>query len=357
MKAPHPRRPSLRAQLTALYAGLALAVAIPTLLVTGYLFGRGQTRLRAGDARPAPDTLTQRFDAALAVIGAIVVVLTVLIAWWLAGRLLRPLRAMTMTAREISATNLNRRLALRGPDDELTRLGHTLNDLFGRLDASFAAQRHFVTNASHELRTPLAGQRTLLQVALADPDASEASLRAACEQALNLGHQQERLIDALLALAEGQRGIESRETIDLAEIADRVLSSRRTEAARRTITLRTSLEPAPLSGDPDLIASMIGNLADNALRHNLPGGHVTIATGLANGHARLSVGNTGPAIRPQDLPRLFQPFQRSGTERTHTADGHGLGLAIVRAVAEAHSARLTAHPRPGGGLDVTVLFA
>ncbi|GII65853.1 two-component sensor histidine kinase [Sphaerisporangium krabiense] len=352
----HPRRPSLRAQLTTLYAGLVLAVVVPMLLFAGFLFGRDRIRLRAGDTAPPPETTPQQIDAALTIIAITVVVLTVLIAWWLAGRFLRPLRAMTVTAQEISATNLNRRLGLRGPDDELTRLGRTLDDLFERLDSSFAAQRHFVANASHELRTPLAGQRAVLQVALADPGASEASLRAACEEALDLGERQQRLIDALLTLAEGQKGLEHREVVDLTDVTKGVMLSRRAEATRRTITVEASLAPAPISGDPDLITSMIGNLVDNALHHNVPGGHVTIAIELTNGRARLSVGNTGPAIRSQDLRRLFQPFQRLGTQRTHTVDGHGLGLAIVQAVAEAHGAQLTAHPRPGGGLDVTILF-
>ncbi|NUO98502.1 MAG: HAMP domain-containing histidine kinase [Nonomuraea sp.] len=352
----HPRRPSLRVQLTALYAGLVLAVVVPMLLVAGFLFGRDQVRLRAGDAVLPPDPAPQRVDAALAIIGVVVVVLTVLTAWWLAGRFLRPLRAMTVTAQEISATNLNRRLGLRGPDDELTRLGRTLDDLFERLDSSFTAQRHFVANASHELRTPLAAQRAVLQVALADPDADEAGLRAACEEALGLGERQERLIDALLTLAEGQKGIERREAVDLAGVTEELMSARRTEAARRTITVQASLDPAPASGDPDLITSMVGNLIDNALHHNVPGGHVTVTTGLTNGRARLSVANTGPVIRPQDLRRLFQPFQRLGAQRTHTADGHGLGLVIVQTVAEAHGAHLTARPRPEGGLTVTVLF-
>ena len=185
----HLRRPTLRAQLTALYAGLTLAVVVPMLLVAGFLFGQGRTHGRAGEASPPLDTAAQQVDAVLAIGALIVVTVSVVAAWWLAGRFLRPLRAMTTTAQEISATNLNRRLDLRGPDDELTRLGRTLDDLFGRLESSFEAQHRFVANASHELRTPLAGQRTLLQVALTDPDASVASLRAACEEALGLGER------------------------------------------------------------------------------------------------------------------------------------------------------------------------
>ena len=349
------RRPSLRVQLTALYGGLALALVLPMLLVIGFLFGRGQLRDRAGEPSPPPDTTAQQVDLALAITGVVVALATVAAAWWLAGRFLRPLRAITTTAREISATNLTQRLDLRGPDDELTKLGRTLDDLFGRLESAFDAQRHFVANAAHELRTPLAGQRTLLQVALADPDPSVASLKAACEEALDLGRQQQRLIDALLTLADGQKGIEQREPLDLAEIAGKVLGSHKTEAARRDIAIQASLAPAPTLGDPDLVASMIGNLVDNAIRHNAPDGTVTVATTLVNGHAQLTVSNTGPSIHPQDLGRLFQPFQRLGTERLN--HGHGLGLAIVQAIAEAHDAVLTAAPRPEGGLDVTALFA
>ncbi|MGW6500573.1 sensor histidine kinase [Nonomuraea angiospora] len=340
-------RPSLRVQLTALYAGLVLAVAVPMLLLAGFLFGRDQRRLRAGDAVPPPDTAAQQVDAALAGTAAVVVVLSVVAAWWLAGRFLRPLRAMTVTAAEISATNLNRRLGLRGPDDELTRLARTLDDLFARLDAAFAAQRRFVANASHELRTPLAGQRAVLQVALADPGATAAGLRAACEEVLDLGVRQERLIDALLSLAEGQRGLDRREVVDLAGLTRQVLLDRPTE-----LTVHASLDPAPVSGDPDLLASMIGNLVDNALRHNVPGGSVTLATGPAG----LAISNTGPAVPVEDLDRLFQPFQRLGAARTHSAGGHGLGLAIVRAVAETHGADLSATPRPCGGLTVTIRF-
>lgn len=357
------RRPSLRLQLTALYAGLVLALVVPMLLAVGFLYGRNQSRGYAMDSSGQPTTGTYQtqvappqFDTVLAITGLVVIVVAMVVAWWLAGRFLRPLRAMTTTAQEISATNLNRRLGLRGPDDELTKLGRTLDDLFGRLESSFDAQRHFVANASHELRTPLAGQRTLLQVALADPDVNVASLRAACEEALGLGARQERLIDALLTLADGQKGIEQRESFDLAEVTNNVVVSRNAEAARFAITVETSLDPAPMLGDLDLVESMIGNLVDNAIRHNRANGNVTVSTSLTNGHAQLSVGNTGPVIQSRDLRRLFQPFQRLGAERTHATEGHGLGLAIVHAIAEAHNAVLTVYPRPEGGLDMTVLF-
>src|SRR6202020_609311 len=184
------------------------------------------------------------------------IAVAVLAAWWLAGRFLRPLRAMTTAAQEISATNLGRRLSLDGPDDELTGLGRTLDDLFGRLQASFESQRQFVANASHELRTPLAGQRTLLQVALADPDADAHALRATCEEALQLSGQQARLIDALLTLATSERGVESWEPFDLAQLTEDIVHSRRRVAERLGVRIDTTLDEAHAIGDASLVESL-----------------------------------------------------------------------------------------------------
>ena len=137
---------------------------------------------------------------------AVLVAMSFVLGWVLAGRALRPLREITATTREISASNLNRRLSVEGPYDELNELGATLDDLLARLEASFASQRNFVSNASHELRTPLTAERALLQVALADPDPSVESLRAVCEELVELGGNQQRLIDDLLILAQSEGG-------------------------------------------------------------------------------------------------------------------------------------------------------
>ena len=181
----------------------------------------------------------------------IAAIVAVGLAWWIAGRFLRPLRTMNTAAREISATNLHRRLGLDGPADELTELGQTLDDLFGRLEASFEAQRHFVANASHELRTPLAGLQTLLEVALADPDADTETLRSACQKALALGQHQERLVNALLTLATSERGIEVWEPFDLAQITETVLTGRRHEAENRTSTSKPASPPPPRPATPN----------------------------------------------------------------------------------------------------------
>ncbi|WP_173092817.1 sensor histidine kinase [Actinomadura verrucosospora] len=348
------RRPILRVQLTLLYSGLVLGLLAAVLLATDLLHGHSAQRAPVG-APAAPATGGRAFDAGPAVIGLVAAVIALAGAWWLAGRFLRPLRAITTTAQEISATNLDRRLDLTGPADELTDLSRTLNDLFGRLQAAFDAQRHFVANASHELRTPLAGQRTLLQVALADPAADTASLRAACEEALQLGDQQERLIEALLTLATGERGVERWDPIDLAEITQGVISGHRREGDRRGVRIDAALAPAPAVGDPRLVTSLIANLLDNAVRHNVAGGRVTVSTTSSAEHAHIAISNTGPPVPHQDLERLFQPFHQAGTERVHR-DGHGLGLAIVLAIAEAHGAGLSPHARAEGGLIVEVSF-
>jgi signal transduction histidine kinase len=288
---------------------------------------------------------------------AIVAVLALLAGWLVAGRMLRPIRTITRTARRISSTSLHERLALDGPQDELKELGDTLDDLFGRLDAAFEAQRHFVANASHELRAPLTRQRALIQVALADPDADFASLRAAHERVLASEQHLEQTIDGLLALTRGQAGLERSEPLDLAALAAHVLRMRDSEAASLGLDVRATLAPAPMAGDPRLVERLIANLLDNAIRHNVPRGHVEVTTGTRGERAYLAVANSGPTIPPEEVPRLLQPFQRLHGTRTTHAGGHGLGLAIVEAIAAAHRATLTVFPRPGGGLAVEVIFS
>jgi signal transduction histidine kinase len=289
---------------------------------------------------------------ALALMGAA----SILLGWLVAGRVLRPVRTLNERAREISATNLHRRLALAGPEDELTQLADTFDDLLGRLEASFQAQRQFVANASHELRTPLTRSRTVAEVALADPDATVDSLRASHQRVLVAGEQQERMIEALLTLARSERGLDQHEPFDLADVTDCVVASRRPEAERRRLHLQATLEPAEASGDPRLAERLVANLVDNALRHNQPQGRVDVTTASKAGRAVVSVANSGPLVPPDEVERLFQPFQRLGADRTDHGTGIGLGLSIVKAIAVAHGASLTAGAQPDGGLDIEVSF-
>ena len=286
----------------------------------------------------------------------ITAVLALLAGWLVAGRMLRPIRTITRTARRISSTSLHERLALDGPEDELRELGDTLDSLFARLEAAFEAQRHFVANASHELRTPLTAERTLLQVALDDPGTTAAAWRCTAREVLASSDEQARLIEALLTLASSESGLNGREPVDLATTVAAILAGLQPDAERLGIHVDEMTSPAPLDGDPLLVERLCANLLTNAVRHNVAAGRVEVVTGVTEGQAVLSVTNTGPLIPPAEVGRLFQPFQRLDSRRAHHRDGHGLGLSIVRAIATAHDATIAARPVPDGGLSVSVIF-
>ena len=316
--------------------------------------GTCQPLLQAVALRVGRNTLNELLIESGIALG-IMAVASVGLGWLMAGRVLSPLRTITAAARRISARSLHQRIAMTGPDDELKELGDTFDQLLGRLDASFRAQRQFVANASHELRTPLARQRTLLEVALRDREATSASLRAACERALVAGEQQERLIAGLLTLARGERGLDRFEPVDLAALAAAAVAVRRDDAAAAQVSLAARIEPAEAAGDPGLAERLVANLIDNAIRYNAAGGQVKIGTGTRAGRPFLDVANTGPVIPPDQLGRLFRPFQRMDPAR-RAPGGLGLGLAIVSAIAAAHGADLRAVTRAGGGLAIEVLF-
>jgi signal transduction histidine kinase len=331
-----------RAQHRLTQAVHQLAAAVHQMTQAGSV----QAAQRASDSR----RLLVDSGIALAVVGA----LALLAGWLVAGRMLRPIRTITRAARRISSSSLHERLAIDGPQDELKELGDTLDDLLARLEAAFEAQRRFVAHASHELRTPLTRERALVQVALGDPS-TPAAWRATARELLASNREQETLIDALLTLASSERGLDRRERVDLAVVVEAVLRERRRRDGAGP-TLHVTTAPAPVDGDPLLLESLVANLVDNALTHNVAGGRVDVSTGSEDGEAVLSVANTGPLIAPGDVDRLFQPFQRLDGRRTHHARGHGLGLSIVGAVAAAHRATVTASPLPAGGLSLSVAF-
>lgn len=310
-------------------------------------------RVAAAAAREQRDRQLNDLVAESAVALGITTVISLGVGWLVAGHVLRRLHRVTTAARSISANNLHERLALDGPDDELKELGDTFDQLLARLESSFLSQRQFIANVSHELRTPMARQRTLAQVALADPDATVDSLRTAHERVLAAGSQQEQLVLALLTLARGQAGLSRREPFDLARLTEEVVLSRSGDAAQAGVTVRTELDAAPASGDARLVERMVVNLVDNALRHNVPDGLVKVSTRNQDGRTVLTVANTGPVIPGAAVEQLFQPFERLGAGR---GEGLGLGLSIVRAIADAHDAEVDARPRAGGGLVTTVTF-
>ena len=282
----------------------------------------------------------------------IMAIVSIGLGWLVAGRALRPVRTMSARARGISERNLHERLALEGPDDELKELGGTFDDLLGRLESAFESQRQFVANASHELRTPITLERALVEVALSDPGATTDSLRGTCERVLAASERQERLIEALLTLARSQRGLESRQELDLGDVAGEALLNVRPSGIR----LESDLGRATSMGDPALVERLIANLIDNALRYNLPcHGWVSVWTGVRRGAPTIRVKNSGPLVSSDEALMLTEPFRRLSGTRLDTR-GSGLGLSIVAAIASAHGAALITTPRPEGGLDVEVSF-
>jgi signal transduction histidine kinase len=376
----HLPRPTARLRLTLLYGSLFTVSGAALLGFTYWLFDRGTNGGKAISPPPPPGrsirclpddrrclklvydwelqhrfdlhTLLTRSGIALAVMAALAFAL----GWLVAGRVLRPVRVITATARAISATSLHQRLALAGPDDEFSELAATLNDLLARLDASFTAQRRFVANASHELRTPLTLDRTLLQLALRNPSTTTGQWRTTGQELLESGIHQERILEALLTLATSEAGISNRQPADLSEAAAASLHATRPQAQRQHLHIQTSLNPAPVLGDPSLIERLTVNLLDNAIRHNTASGTIQLSTSQQNGRAVISVTNTGSVIPPEEIGRLFRPFERLATTRTGNGNAHGLGLSIVAAIADAHDATITTHARPEGGLHIQVSF-
>lgn len=272
-------------------------------------------------------------------------------------RTLRPLREITATAGRLSAHTLHARLGYQGPGTELTELAGAFDHLLDRLAGVLASQKRFVANASHELRTPLAVMRTEIDVTLADPDASDEDLRRMGRVVREASQRANDLIEALLLLARTEaqvgRGPGRRVATDLGAGVTASLRAVEAEVRRLRLTVHCQALPAPVVGDPSLLERLAGNLIENAVRHNVLNGVIEIRSGVTDGRAWLRVGNTGPELNPGEVPGLFEPFRRGGVERTGTR-GQGLGLSIVKAVVSAHGGQVSAEPRPGGGLNVSV---
>ncbi|MGC5564334.1 sensor histidine kinase [Streptomyces sp. FR-108] len=356
-----------RTRLAVAFSALFLLAGTALLAFVVVLARYGTARQVAGiEAQPVGDGIALRKvdttvqavqDAALeqmvlwSGIGLIVMALLAgLTGWWLAGRALRPVAAVTEAARRIGDTNLDERLALTGPDDELHRLADTFDTMLDRLQRAFDSQRRFVANASHELRTPLAAQRASIEVGLADP--LPGHLVAVREDLLTTNREAEQLIAALLLLARGERGLEETEPVDPTGIIAASITELRPLAAEMAVEIHTPVGTLPpLDGDPVLLRHLVTNLLRNAVQYNRPRGRVDVTlTGRT-----LTVTNTGSPVDPARLDELFEPFRRLGQERVGTT-GHGLGLSIVRFIAHAHGAQVSARPGPDGGLRIGVTF-
>jgi two-component system, OmpR family, sensor histidine kinase VanS len=375
---------TVRLRLTLLYSGLFLVSGV-ALLAAMYLIFRGTSGVDlivppAISHRPAvpgagngaavnPEALRQvrhMFDAALrrnshdlhrgllesGIALAIMAVVSIALGWLVGGRVLRPLRTITATTRQISERNLNERLALSGPRDELKDLADTVDGLLARLEAHVAEQQRFAANASHELRTPLAVTQTLLDVARSDPN------RVNGELVENLHAVNTRAIDlteALLLLSRADQRSFTPEPVDLSLIAEEATEVLLPLAEKRGVGIETSGDETATSGSHALLLQMTTNLVHNAIVHNLPEhGTVWVTTSAHAETVVLTVENTGEQLPPQLIATLTEPFQR-GTQRIRADHaGIGLGLAIVKSIAQAHDGTLTLSPRVGGGLRIAV---
>ena len=373
-----PPAPTIRLRLTAMY-GLVFLVTGVVLLTIGYElvyhnlngagtyrdevrrilglppppgFGPGSLGVRIANAIRAQlraDALNRLLIEYVVALGAMMMV-SVAAGWLLAGRALRPLRDITATARRVSGENLGERISLEGPADELKELADTFDGMLVRLDSAFASQRHFVANASHELRTPLAIMRTEIDVSLADPDATVGDLRQMGDAVRETVDRCERLIEGLLMLARSEAATGREEPADLAALAADCVTDLRARAREADVEVRDDLEPAWTRGDPALLERMIANLVDNGIRHNRPGGYLTVTTRTADGRVRVAVANGGPRIDPADAEKLTEPFQRLD----RAGSGFGLGLSIVRSVVSAHGGTLQIEAPAPGGLVVRI---
>jgi signal transduction histidine kinase len=331
------RRVRVRTRLALLYASVYLGL---TGLYIAVNFGIIERFNGDGDSG--------LLDAISGVLVATAVALPAV--WLIAGRALRPIRTITAAAQRISAANLGERIALDGPDDELKELADTIDALLDRLEGSFHREHQFVANASHELRTPLAVTRTALELSRQDPAAAEL-----IDQALRSTARSETLVNDLLLLARSEdldRG--HWETFDLADLAREVTDDLASRAAAAGISVRTKLGPASLTGNAGLIDRLVANLVDNAIRHNATlhnaeDGFVEVRTWQDAESSRLRVTNSCAAVDPASAETLFEPFQR-GAGRTggQQPPGHGLGLSIVRAIAEGHHGEVRATFGDGG---------
>ncbi|WKK24499.1 ATP-binding protein [Streptomyces olivoreticuli] len=284
---------------------------------------------------------------------AVFAVLSILLAWWMAGRVLRPVGVITETARRLSGENLHERIGLKAPPGELKRLADTFDGMLGRMEDLVCAQRRFAANAAHELRTPLAVQRAAAEIGLAGEPGPERVGRIRAKL-IGVADDSERLIEGLLLLAVSGQGLEATEAVELDRVVTTEADACAEEADAGGVTVHRDLSPVTVHGEPVLLGHLVRNLLANALRHNRDGGRVDLRT---DGR-ELVVVNTGPVVPPADVPRLLEPFGRRA-ERQHTpGEGAGLGLSIVASIARAHGADLLteANPAPDGGLTVRVRF-
>ena len=359
---PRLPRPPIRMRMALSYWGLFVVSGAVLLAATLALWqGETVTTVRPAGRASSPGVTVHGSDLGQLLILAgialaVMAVVSILSGWLVAGRFLAPVRAITATARRISATSLHERLSLQGPDDELKELADTIDELLVRLERSFESERRFAASASHELRTPLATMRVWLDVAAAKPGPLPPQTTALADRIRGELDHVDALLESLLTLARTQQGPAGDQTA-LALSAATAAAIQRRAGTIAAIPVRVDHRACPdarVTGSETLLTRMIENVIDNAVLHNRPGGWIRVSAGLARAQALLVVENSGTILTPDDVSQLARPFRRPGTERTGSGRGTGLGLAIVKAIAEAHGGSLSLHARDDGGLRLVI---
>jgi len=283
---------------------------------------------------------------------AISAVIAVGLAYWLAGRVLRPVDEIARAANSLSETTLDRRLSNDGPPDEFGRLKTAFNGMLARLERAFESRQRFASDASHELRTPLAVMQASADNVLAAPRAPKQARELAL-QVLTQVARSDSLMESLLTLSRADDVTHTRQRVDLADVAARVVTEKEPRATAAGIRLELDVDDAPVWADEILMERMIANLVDNAVRYNAErDGWVTCTVRANAAVATIEVENSGPHVAPGDVEALFERFRRG--EHRSEVSGHGLGLPIVSRVVDVHGGAVVATPRPEGGLLVTV---
>jgi signal transduction histidine kinase len=275
------------------------------------------------------------------------------LGWILAGRALRPLAAITATARRISRENLHERIELHGPADELRELAETFDTMLDRLEAAFARQRHFIANAAHELRTPLSVIRAEVDVLVANPHATLEDLGRATRGLRAAIERSERLMESLLTLASSEHELEHPEPLDLHDVVAAATAFSQSRLEQAHIHLSLDLRPARIYGDYRSIERLVANLLDNGIEHNQAGGWLAFGTSEIGETAVIETSNGGSVIT-EDPALLLEPFRRAGRQRT--GRGFGLGLSIVQTIAHAHGGTVEVTTPAVGGLWLRVLL-
>jgi two-component system OmpR family sensor kinase len=321
----------------------------PVLLQDGQvrqalMVGPQDVRILVGKSMHAELAATRWFGLQLLGTGLAVLAVGLAGGWWISGRLVRPIHQISVLAESVSEKNLSQRIETEAIDEELVGLANTLNVTFDRLEKAFAQQAQLTADASHELRTPLSVMRTQAELTLSRPRTVE-EYRNALTSTLNAARQMTKLVDGLMTLARADAGqmTPQFEPVDFQQLVSSTVEQLKPLAFSKEVRLNLSVSPAIVQGNSTNLSRVVTNLVSNAIYYNRPHGKIDVQLKTEGDTVRLVVRDTGKGIPEESRDQLFNRFYRADKSRARTSGGHGLGLAITKAIVEAH----------GGYIDFT----